>query len=50
VIDEEATSQGTQTLVRDYRVDAAIVVEPFGLGRVIVSARPEADPQPGLRR
>jgi acetylornithine deacetylase len=37
VMDEEATSLGTQALVRDNRYDAAIVVEPFGLGRAIVT-------------
>jgi acetylornithine deacetylase/succinyl-diaminopimelate desuccinylase-like protein len=37
VMDEEATSLGTQALVRDHRYDAAIVVEPFGLGRAIVT-------------
>jgi len=37
VMDEEATSLGTQALVRDHRFDGAIVVEPFGLGRTIVT-------------
>ncbi|HLA17169.1 MAG TPA: M20/M25/M40 family metallo-hydrolase, partial [Candidatus Limnocylindrales bacterium] len=37
VMDEEATSLGTQALVRDHHPDAAIVVEPFGLGRAIVT-------------
>jgi acetylornithine deacetylase len=37
VMDEEATSLGTQALVRDHRYDAAVVVEPFGLGRAIVT-------------
>jgi acetylornithine deacetylase len=36
-MDEEATSLGTQDLVRRHRTDAAIVVEPFGLGRVTVT-------------
>jgi len=37
VMDEEATSLGTQALVRDHRFDAAVIVEPFGLGRTIVT-------------
>ncbi len=36
-MDEEATSEGTMDLVRRHRMDAAIVVEPFGLGRAIVT-------------
>ena len=36
-MDEEATSLGTQDLVRRHRTDAAIVVEPFGLGRGLVT-------------
>jgi acetylornithine deacetylase len=37
VMDEEATSLGTQALVRDHHPDAAIVVEPLGLGRAVVT-------------
>lgn len=37
VMDEEATSLGTEALVRDETYDGAIVVEPFGLGRAIVT-------------
>jgi acetylornithine deacetylase/succinyl-diaminopimelate desuccinylase-like protein len=37
VMDEEATSLGTEALVRDHSYDGAIVVEPFGLGRAIVT-------------
>ena len=36
-VDEEATSLGTQALVARLRTEAAIVVEPFGLGRAIVT-------------
>jgi acetylornithine deacetylase len=36
-MDEEATSAGTQDLVVRHPTDAAIVVEPFGLGRVTVT-------------
>jgi len=36
-MDEEATSLGTQDLVRRHPMDAAIVVEPFGIGRAIVT-------------
>jgi acetylornithine deacetylase/succinyl-diaminopimelate desuccinylase-like protein len=36
-MDEEATSRGTQDLVARHRTDAAIVVEPFGIGRVTVT-------------
>jgi acetylornithine deacetylase/succinyl-diaminopimelate desuccinylase-like protein len=36
-MDEEATSLGTQDLVRRHKTDAAIVVEPFGLGRGLVT-------------
>jgi acetylornithine deacetylase len=35
--DEEAISLGTQDLVGRHRTDAAIVVEPFGLGRALVT-------------
>ena len=37
VMDEEATSLGTQALVRDHTMDAAIVVEPLGAGKTIVT-------------
>jgi acetylornithine deacetylase/succinyl-diaminopimelate desuccinylase-like protein len=36
-MDEEATSEGTQDLVLRHPTDAAIVVEPFGIGRVTVT-------------
>jgi acetylornithine deacetylase/succinyl-diaminopimelate desuccinylase-like protein len=36
-MDEEATSEGTQDLVVRHPTDAAIVVEPFGVGRVTVT-------------
>jgi acetylornithine deacetylase len=36
-MDEEATSAGTMDLVARHPMDAAIVVEPFGLGRAIVT-------------
>ena len=36
-MDEEATSMGTTRLVQRHRTDAAIIVEPFGLGRAIVT-------------
>jgi acetylornithine deacetylase/succinyl-diaminopimelate desuccinylase-like protein len=36
-MDEEATSLGTQDLVVRHPTDAAIVVEPFGLGRALVT-------------
>lgn len=34
---EEATSEGTFDLVQRHRTDAAIVVEPFGIGRAVVT-------------
>jgi acetylornithine deacetylase/succinyl-diaminopimelate desuccinylase-like protein len=37
VMDEEATSLGTQALVDRWPMEAAIVLEPFGLGKAIVS-------------
>jgi acetylornithine deacetylase len=37
VVDEEATSIGSFDLVRRHAMDACLVVEPFGLGRAIVS-------------
>lgn len=37
VMDEEATSRGTEALVRDERMDGCVVVEPFGLGKAIVT-------------
>jgi acetylornithine deacetylase/succinyl-diaminopimelate desuccinylase-like protein len=37
VVDEEALSLGTQALVGSSKLDAAIVVEPLGLGRVLVT-------------
>lgn len=37
VMDEEATSLGTQALVRDHAMDAAIVVEPLGAGKTVVT-------------
>ena len=36
-MDEEATSAGTMDLVARHAMDAAIVVEPFGTGRAIVT-------------
>jgi acetylornithine deacetylase len=36
-MDEEATSLGTSDLVTRHRTDAAIVVEPLGLGRALVT-------------
>jgi len=36
-MDEEATSLGTQDLVVRHPTDTAIVVEPFGLGRVTIT-------------
>lgn len=36
-MDEEATSAGTMDLVTRHPMDAAIVVEPFGVGRAIVT-------------
>ncbi len=36
-MDEEATSAGTMDLVVRHPMDAAIVVEPFGIGRAIVT-------------
>ena len=36
-MDEEATSAGTMDLVARHPMDAAIVVEPFGIGRAIVT-------------
>jgi acetylornithine deacetylase/succinyl-diaminopimelate desuccinylase-like protein len=36
-MDEEATSAGTMDLVARHPMDAAIVVEPFGLGRAVVT-------------
>jgi acetylornithine deacetylase/succinyl-diaminopimelate desuccinylase-like protein len=36
-MDEEATSEGTMDLLRRHPMDAAIVIEPFGLGRAIVT-------------
>jgi acetylornithine deacetylase/succinyl-diaminopimelate desuccinylase-like protein len=36
-MDEEATSSGTMDLVARHQIDAAIVVEPFGIGRAIVT-------------
>lgn len=36
-MDEEATSEGTLDLVRRHPTEAAIVVEPFGIGRAIVT-------------
>jgi acetylornithine deacetylase len=36
-MDEEATSAGTMDLVARHQMDAAIVVEPFGIGRAIVT-------------
>ena len=36
-MDEEATSSGTMDLVARHQMDAAIVVEPFGIGRAIVT-------------
>jgi acetylornithine deacetylase len=36
-MDEEATSLGTQDLVARHPTDAAIVVEPIGLGRALVT-------------
>ena len=37
VMDEEATSDGSFDLVKRHPMDACIVVEPFGLGRAIVT-------------
>jgi acetylornithine deacetylase len=37
VMDEEATSLGTEALVRDHTYDGAVVVEPLGLGQAIVT-------------
>ena len=36
-MDEEATSAGTMDLVARHPMDAAIVVEPFGLGQAVVT-------------
>jgi acetylornithine deacetylase/succinyl-diaminopimelate desuccinylase-like protein len=37
VMDEEATSEGTFDVVKRHRMDGCVVVEPFGLGRAIVT-------------
>jgi acetylornithine deacetylase len=37
VVDEEALSLGTQVLVRETAADGAIVVEPLGIGKVLVT-------------
>jgi acetylornithine deacetylase len=37
VMDEEATSEGTQHYVARHRPDACLVVEPFGIGRAIAT-------------
>lgn len=37
VADEEAESLGTQDLVRRYPMDGCLVLEPFGLGRALVT-------------